>query len=88
MHLALNNEKDFSADWIFTLKSQQGPSNQEQESEDQDTVRVKTTANARPSIVPGYQSQTRDLSPNGTIVNRNNDSVSKFDRFLSNLIVN
>ncbi|VDO43221.1 unnamed protein product, partial [Onchocerca flexuosa] len=59
------------ADWVFnTIKTPQHTNNV---MDDQNTVRVKSDT-ARPSISVSHLSRNQEISPNSTIINRNNDS--------------
>ncbi|VDM98760.1 unnamed protein product [Thelazia callipaeda] len=58
-------------DWVFnTIKT---PQNVNDTSNDQNTVRAKNDT-GRPSVASGYLSRNRDISPNATIIIRNNNS--------------
>uniref|UniRef100_A0A8R1XVP2 Protein kinase domain-containing protein n=1 Tax=Onchocerca volvulus TaxID=6282 RepID=A0A8R1XVP2_ONCVO len=58
-------------DWVFnTIKT---PQNTNDVMDDQNTVRVKSDT-ARPSISVAQLSRNQEISPNSTIINRNNDS--------------
>lgn len=63
----------FRTDWVFnTIKTPQCTSDV---TDDQNTVRVKSET-TRPSISASHLSRSQEMSPNSTIINRNNDSVS------------
>lgn len=69
----MSNYYFFRTDWVFnTIKTPQGTSDV---IDDQNTVRVKNDV-ARPSISASYLSRGQEMSPNSTIINRNNGSVS------------
>uniref|UniRef100_A0A915PPQ6 non-specific serine/threonine protein kinase n=1 Tax=Setaria digitata TaxID=48799 RepID=A0A915PPQ6_9BILA len=58
-------------DWVFnTIKA---PQCMNDVTDDQNTVRIKSDI-VRPSIVASHLSRNQEMSPNSTIINRNNDS--------------